>query len=171
MSRPGDRLRLVAARCCRPETMERLIDPIVADLQAECAAAGASGWRRRRALWRGYLAFWKALALHGVVQTLRPGAASAARPRSVLACSAIAFALMTAAMVAPPMLEFVPAGSPLEKMWLMALLVPQSLPLSIPMGVCVGTVCAMRGRRATGRHLATVLIIAAVATFAVWTML
>ena len=35
MIRPGDRLRARAARVCRAETMERLIDPLVADLQTE----------------------------------------------------------------------------------------------------------------------------------------
>ena len=35
MTRPGDRLRRFAAIVCGPETMARLVDPIVADLQAE----------------------------------------------------------------------------------------------------------------------------------------
>ena len=39
------------------------------------------------------------------------------------------------------------------------------------MGICVGVVCAMRGRGTGPRHVAAVLAIAAVATFAVWTML
>ena len=37
MSRPGDRLRALAARVCDAQTMERLIDPVVADLGGEPA--------------------------------------------------------------------------------------------------------------------------------------
>jgi hypothetical protein len=35
MSRPGDRLRALAARVFDAQTMERLVDPVIADLHAE----------------------------------------------------------------------------------------------------------------------------------------
>ena len=35
VSRPGTRLRALAARVCSEKTMERLIDPVIGDLQAE----------------------------------------------------------------------------------------------------------------------------------------
>ena len=89
----------------------------------------------------------------------------------VLAFSLGALAIMTALMVVPPMLDFKWDGGPLEKLRLILLLVPQALPLSIPTGICVGVLCAMRGRRTSLRHVAAVMAIAAVATFAVWTML
>jgi hypothetical protein len=47
MTGPGDRLRAFASRVCRPQAMERLIDPVVADLQCEYAAA-----QTRRQVWR-----------------------------------------------------------------------------------------------------------------------
>ena len=46
MTRPGLRLRAFAARFCSARTMERLIDPTIADLQREHADA-----RRRGAVW------------------------------------------------------------------------------------------------------------------------
>ena len=91
--------------------------------------------------------------------------------RRVVAFSFGALAIMTALMIVPPMLDFKWDGGPLEKLRLILLLIPQALPLSIPSGICIGVVCAMRGRRTSPRHVAAVLAIAAVATFMVWTML
>jgi hypothetical protein len=49
MTPPGTRLRALAARLCAPITMERLVDPAIADLQAEYEEASRTGpgWRRR----------------------------------------------------------------------------------------------------------------------------
>jgi Lipopolysaccharide export system permease LptF/LptG len=49
MSRPGDRLRALARHLFDAGTMERLIDPVIADLQVEYAEAARDGrvWRRR----------------------------------------------------------------------------------------------------------------------------
>ena len=169
MKKPGDRLRGWAATWCAPETMERLIDPIVADLQSEWGPAG--GRQRWTVLGHGYLAFWKALALHGITRMAHPSSSEPAGAGRVLTFSLVAFFLMTALMVAPPMASFTPFGGAWARIQLMLLLVPQALPISIPNGICIGIVCAMRGRRASARHLAAVLAIAAVATIVVWTML
>jgi lipopolysaccharide export LptBFGC system permease protein LptF len=156
--------------------MERLVEPIVADLQAEYDASAAHGaWRTRWLVWRGYGAFWKALGLHCIISTFQPS-----RPESndsigrVVVFSLGALTLMTALLIVPPMLDFRyfrVADGPLEKVRLILLLVPQALPLSIPTGICVGVICAMRGRPTKLRHVAAVLAIAAMATLAVWTML
>jgi hypothetical protein len=142
-------------------------------LQAEHGASAAHGFCRRRwVAWRGYGAFWKALALHFIMSTLQPS-----RPDTnpgigrVAVFSLAALTFMTALMVVPPMLESRWDGGPLDRLWLIVLLVPQALPVTIPSGICVGIVCAMRGRRADVRHVTAVLVIAAAATFAVWTML
>ena len=66
MTRPGARLRSLARRFCDPATMERLIDPAIADLQCEHAEATRAGDR-----WRGRWAFaspatsrfWKVAAI------------------------------------------------------------------------------------------------------------
>ena len=49
MTPPGTRLRALAARLCAAITMERLVDPAIADLQAEYEEASRTGpgWRRR----------------------------------------------------------------------------------------------------------------------------
>ena len=174
MTRPGDGLRWIAARVCEQRTMERLVEPIVADLQAECDTAAAQGEPRaaRWLVWRGYGAFWKALGLHCIMSTFQPSRSdSNDSMHRVVAFSFGALAIMTALMIVPPMLDFKWDGGPLEKLRLILLLVPQALPLSIPSGICVGVVCAMRGHRTSPRHVAAVLAIAAVSTFMVWTML
>ena len=65
MTRPGERLRAFAQRCCDPQTMERLIDPVIADLQCEHGDAIRRGqiWQGHRALVNGYMAFWKVVAI------------------------------------------------------------------------------------------------------------
>jgi hypothetical protein len=176
MTRPGDRLRRFAAVVCGPETMERLVEPIVADLQAEYEASVTDGaWRTRWVVWRSYGAFWKALALHGIMSTFQPSRANSNDSLGrVVVFSVGALTLMTALMILPPMLEpsyFKWAGGALDQLQLIVLLVPQALPISIPTGICIGVVCAMRGHRTSPRHVSTILAIAAVATFVVWTML
>jgi len=65
MTRPGDRLHRLAARCCTRSAMERIIDPAVADLQAEYHAAVQTGspWTRVWTLLRGYAACLKVITL------------------------------------------------------------------------------------------------------------
>jgi hypothetical protein len=156
--------------------MARLVEPIVADLQAEYDSVAAVGsWRMRWLVWRGYGCFWKALAVYCLMSTFQP---SRSNPNGsigrVVAFSLGALTLMTAMLIVPPLLDFryfrLADGS-LEKLRLILLLVPQALPVSIPTGICVGIMCAMRGRPTCVRQVAGVLVIAATATFVVWTML
>ena len=65
MSRPGDRLRAFAAGWCSPETMTRLIDPVIADLRHEHAEAVSRGrvWKSRFIHVGAWLAFLKVLII------------------------------------------------------------------------------------------------------------
>src|SRR6266508_2210507 len=64
--RPGTHLRSFASRVCSRPTMDRLIDPVIADMQCEHEQATRKGqrWRRRWTLLEGYFAFWSVLAVH-----------------------------------------------------------------------------------------------------------
>ena len=66
MTPPGTRLRALATRLCTPITMERLVDPAIADLQAEYEEASRTGpaWRRRWIWLRGHLAFVAMIVVH-----------------------------------------------------------------------------------------------------------
>jgi hypothetical protein len=63
VTRPGDRLRAFAAGWCCPETMERVIDPLIADLQREHGEAVRRGlmWRSRWIQIAGWFAFLKVI--------------------------------------------------------------------------------------------------------------
>ncbi len=65
MNRPGNRLRTFAAGWCCPETMERVVDPLLADLQREHADAVRSGrvWKSRWIRLAGWMAFAKVLVI------------------------------------------------------------------------------------------------------------
>ena len=65
MTPPGLRLRALSLRWCSDRARRRLIDPALADFQAECAAARRTGSRARvfRTLVAGYLAMAKVLVI------------------------------------------------------------------------------------------------------------
>ena len=76
MTRPGDRLRALAGRILNRRTMERVVDPLLADLQLEYAEAIRRGrvWKSRWVLVAGHIAFLKTIALcsaQGVMPAVR----------------------------------------------------------------------------------------------------
>jgi hypothetical protein len=99
MSRPGDRLRAFAARVCSADTMARLIDPVIADIQAEHAHALQRGrvWRSRWIRLAGDIAFAKVFVMCEWSAACDTGPLIRA-----VGCSLGAVALVTAAMVAVP---------------------------------------------------------------------
>jgi lipopolysaccharide export LptBFGC system permease protein LptF len=170
---PGYWLRIIATRFCGPQTMERLVDPIVADLQTEYAALGeANAWRRRRLRLSTYVAFWKALSLHVVLSVGEPPQDQGARLRRAIGISFVTRVLFTFVMTTPPVFsELSSQGGWAFRMMLALLLIPQALPLSIPAAVCFGILYAMRAHRVTRRDLYGVLTIAALASGAVWVLM
>ena len=72
MKPPGMRLRALAARLLPRSTMDYLVDPAIADLQAEYEEASrtGSGWRRRWILVRGHIAFFTMIVVHGRAQKM-----------------------------------------------------------------------------------------------------
>jgi putative ABC transport system permease protein len=71
MRPPGTRLRAVAARLFAANTMDYLIDPAIADMQAEYEDASRRGltWRKRWICLRGHLAFFTMIVAHGRAAT------------------------------------------------------------------------------------------------------
>jgi len=72
MKQPGARLRAIAARLYCADTMDRLVDPTLADLQAEYENAGSSNrkWESRRILLLGQVALIRVMAAHGGMQAM-----------------------------------------------------------------------------------------------------
>ena len=175
MTRPGDGVRAFASRLFAAETMERVIDPIVADLQCEYDArlAGGRVWRARLSLLRSYVALGRATFQLGVRRAWDP---HAGHPRSDMArtciVAALAAVVMTVALVIPPLLTWPRwRGDPGFTALLLVTLLPQALPLSIPAGLCVAVLWAMRGEVATWRRVGIVLGIALACTVIVWAVL
>jgi hypothetical protein len=140
MTRPGTRLRSLAARLLDPSTMERLIDPVIADLQCEHADAVRHGrlWRARWVRIVSGIAFCKVAAL-AVVATNRHGARaiavalSAATPLMVLAICAVLAG--TAATI----------HTRENMVWLVLYLVPQALTITLPVCLALGVFVWVRG--------------------------
>jgi lipopolysaccharide export system permease LptF/LptG-like protein len=65
MNLPGSRLRMFAARWCCPGTMERVVDPLIADLQREYAEARNRGriWKGRSIQLAGWIVFLKVIVI------------------------------------------------------------------------------------------------------------
>ena len=67
---PGVALTLIADFFWTPQSMERIVRPIISDMQLEYFGALAQG-RNTKAAWirvRGYWTFWKAWCLHSIVR-------------------------------------------------------------------------------------------------------
>jgi len=64
---PGTRLRALAARLLPASTMDYLVDPAIADMQAEYEDASRRGltWRKRWICIRDHFAFFKMIVAHG----------------------------------------------------------------------------------------------------------
>lgn len=140
MNRPGTRLRAIAGRLFDLATMERLIDPMIADLQCEHAEAMRHGrlWRARGVRVASFFAFCKVAAL-AVFAENRHGARaivvalSAAAPLTALAICAVLAS--TAATI----------HSRHNMVWLVLYLVPQALTITLPVCLALGLFVWIRG--------------------------
>lgn len=172
MTRPAERIRAVAARLLSAQTMERVIDPVLADLQCEYDEAIERGllWRARLGLVRSYLAFARALLWLGVRTAWSGSSQSEIARTSVVAAIAVAFT--TGALVVPPLLTYQRwQDDPGFTALLSVMLVPQALPVSIPGALCVAVLWTMRGKAVTRARVVAVLAIALALTAAVWIVL
>jgi hypothetical protein len=155
-----DRLRALAARMLELRTMERVIDPLLADLQMECADANRSGrvWRSRWTLIAGHVVFLKTVAFCEAenVMTLFRGwtADDIAALKRTLGVSVAAITVTTVVLEMPPLLN-----SPfvLSNPKTILYLIPQALVLAVPMGFTVGVFYGLRGRIVSLRSMGAVL--------------
>jgi hypothetical protein len=128
MTRPGDRLRALASHVFDARTMERVIDPAIADLQHEPLSA------------LRYLAVFKAVVLCLPETSMRLGAACAV--------SAIAALVVVGFLEAP--FWVIAARWHVLDLSLVLYVLPSTTPFAIAVGLTVGIVAAgqRRSRRA-----------------------
>jgi lipopolysaccharide export system permease LptF/LptG-like protein len=160
----GRRLRQWATRVCSSQTVERLIDPVIADLQHEYERAKANGHALRTAvlLLRGYWAFWTVLTIHvpgrWLHRTLSGFRASHQQSfvRAVVP-AAIALITVSAALIVEPARHINQSG--IVGTWLLILLLPQSIPFSIPLSIFTGIVWGQRSRPVTRQIRRTAVVL------------
>lgn len=174
MKAPGTRARRLAARVCTPRTLERLVDPTLADLQAEYEEASRDGrpWRRHWVWVAGHLALLRLLATCSAGRLVALGREVAnADPRPVvttLVAGALVMLVGTVLLVAPFMRYVLDARRDAVSMVLY--LIPQALPLSLPMGLTFGILWGF-GRATTPHRVRLVLALALASSVVSFSML
>jgi hypothetical protein len=165
MKRPGEWLRSLAARVCSVTTMERLIDPVIADLQCEHAEVSSRRqvWRRIWVRIAGSLAFWRvigALAIEWPIDRAHQWAAAddwaMGRMLGFMAVVTAAVTLLLAVVV----LQNAPQGAfnRGETVRLVLYLVPQAIPIAVSAGLLIAIVYGLRGRTVTRRVRRTIVL-------------
>ncbi len=160
MRRPGLRTRALCERICSERTMRRLVDPAVADLQADYADARSSGsrWRTVWALCAGYVAIAKVLGVAGcgelgdALHGWEPAERAAARRGAWVAGGGIV--VVTILLMIPYSLY-----GPLSPSSVLYL-VPGVLPLSLPFGCALGIAWAFNGAARTRKLAVCALALA-----------
>jgi hypothetical protein len=168
LTHAGDRLRALAARLCSAATMERLIDPILADLRMEYREAVRHGraWRSRWVRIAGYGGFLKAIAVYAggrSMQSLRNWPADDRRGLGrTLGFSGAATAVATLLLMAPPLVN----SPSLTSLATVVFVIPQALALAVPVGFTLGILCALGCRAVSGRLTGAVVVMAILCSIA-----
>ena len=161
---PGVRLRVIASRLCGAQTMERVIDPLIADLQLEHAEAIHEGhlWKGRWIRLVAGFALLKVIALCGGRALLSLEEATMDEHRAMIRTVVVSAVSMCAVVVL--------LMAPLWRTLLMAIQtrhaqmfvywIPQALPLAIPIGLTIGILFGLRGRVLSARLTRMVLTMA-----------
>jgi hypothetical protein len=168
MKARGQRLRRLAARLCDEQTMSRVIDPAIADLQHEHAEAWRAGAWPSRSVLASYVGVWKALGYGAVSSRLRGWLIWFMSDRSLVtrtALLAIAVGLtMTVLLTLPPLLA-TSARADQASEWLTFLyLTPQAVAISIPIGLSLAVMYTMRASPMTLRLVGPIAALALLAS-------
>ncbi len=163
MTHPGTRLRAIAARLFDAQTLERYVDPAVADLQAEYEHAATRGQRRESArIWVvGLLAVVQVMSIQGglkAINTVRELGDDDRRAllRMVLASMTV-FSIAALTLIVPFMREW---WSHPRVADLAVYLIPQALPLAIPVGLMSGILWSL-GRVPASRTVSVLVLVLA----------
>jgi Lipopolysaccharide export system permease LptF/LptG len=158
---PGRTLHLFAVHICSDKTLERVVQPAIADLQKEYAGAGSAS-RRVWALLAGYVAILKVMALCAVSVSGTSPDDWGAIVRTMMWSLALIVAVSGLLML-PPLAQFPEVR--LSSLFLVAL-IPQAVPLAIPIGFTFGIAFGLAGRAVTRDMVKVVLLVGCVASIA-----
>lgn len=167
-------LRRFAQRWFGVSTLERIVNPLLADFEAEDRRAAESGARQKRRWLRAAygVAFVKVLCLCAIRDLVEAPSSLTPDDRRALWRSALltvaASAVVVALLVVPPLVQqrelLAAAVSPRHGAWnawivLMTYLVPQGAAIALPAGLLVGILAGVWGRLAM-RRVGTVILVA-----------
>ena len=176
MKRPGDRLRRLTTLVFSERNRRRLIDPAIADLQAEFATArrAKSRWRALHALAIGYFSIAK-LLLIAACADLRHEAFTWQPEERAMARRGVRVAIITttaatALTILRTLSRFTfhsdfPGWNPviwdlIMRAGLGVYLLPSTLALTVPLGLVLGTAWTLRGAARTGKLGVAAMVLA-----------
>ena len=169
--RTGVRLRALLARWLDVTTMERFIDPVLADLQSEYEHAVDTGrrWQSRRIWLTGHVALCKMLLWHGLTRGA-PSLLGVADERRSLNRTLAAWLLFTVAatpIFVVPLLMNVPVdGHRLTRLTM--LLVPQAVEFVLPFSLMGAILLGLADIHSAQRSRMLVLLVAAISSLGVF---
>jgi hypothetical protein len=161
VKRPGDRLRALAAGWCGPETMERVVDPLIADLQREHGEAIRHGrvWKSRWIQCAGWITFFKVIvvcagtSLTSVERWTTDDRKSLTRAAVIAAITAVVITVLLVSRSAEDYPKVLLRPSPKRLLYL----APYPLFAGGVLGVTLGIVLGVGGRSLSRRLVASVL--------------
>jgi hypothetical protein len=133
MSAPGTHLRTMAARWCDDNTMARVIDPALADLQFEWT--GADGMRKWLVRSQGVVAFWKLLLWNALASRRRSFDRREPGTAGLLVVTLTLVVVATAALDGWAMAGLARRFREPASAWLFLDLLPRVLPLAMPVSL------------------------------------
>ena len=143
---PDDPRVRAPSRCrshLQPKTLERVVEPAIADLQREYAGCNrARRFRRVPILAAGYLAILEVMLMCALETTPATDNERKLLART-LAWSCLMVVCASALLIVPPFLGFSPA---FRKWYAVLTVAPQAVPLAIPIGLAFGVAFGLSSR-------------------------
>jgi hypothetical protein len=146
--------------------MERLIDPVIADMQHEHADASSHQvWRRAWVRIAGSLAFWRVIGALAIQQPIDRAHQWAAADDQAMGRILGFMAVVTAAvtlLLAVVVFQNAPQGpfNRAQSVRMVLYLVPQAIPIAVSAGLLIGIVYGLRGRTVTSRVRRAIVLVA-----------
>lgn len=158
---PGRALHRVALCICSAKTVERVVEPAIADLQTEYAGAGGDrAFRRVWVLLTGYASILKVMTICALSVSITTDDERRTLRRT-LAWSVVLVVAVSVVLMLPPLYGF---DQTVLGWYAATTLVPQALALAIPIGVAFGIAFGLRARPTLS--IAKMMLLGAVAASA-----
>ncbi len=152
---PGRALHRLACWLCSAKSLERVVEPAIADLQREYADSNGRALRRGWLLFVGYLAVWRVMVFSAsaIFASTSEDKSAVVQVLSVAVGSMVAVAVL---LTLPPIVAWQGSVRPIQ----IALIVPQAVPLAIPIGLVLGLAFGASGRVLSGGAARAILLAA-----------